>query len=81
MKETQKEKYLSLIKKARRKEKYVLIKYLKYRLQERKAIFTEIFNKYAENKLSILESIETRKEKNVSFADFQKINGERIVLN
>ena len=81
MKETQKEKYLSLIKKARRKERFDLIKYLKYRFQERKAIFTEVFNKYAENKLSILGSIETRKEKKVSFADFQKINGERIVIN
>ena len=75
------EVYRALISKARKKEKFYLIDYLKYRMQGRKALFTEVKHFYSIDKLSIKKSIEQKQEKKVNFADFLQLNGQRIVLN
>lgn len=73
--------YSELMTKARRKGRYNLIDYLRYRLQNRYVLFTEIKHVYSEDRLSILRDVERQVKKKVCFSDFIKLNGERIVVN
>lgn len=73
--------YSELMTKARRKGRYSLINYLRYRMQNRCAFFTEIKHIYSIDKLSILRDVESNVKKKVCFNDFVKLNGERIVIN
>lgn len=73
--------YSALMTKARRKGRYNLIDYLRYRLQNRYALFTEMKHVYSEDRLAILQDVETNVKKKVCFSDFVKLNGERIVIN
>lgn len=75
------EQYRSLISKARKQERYNLIDYLRYRMQNRKAIFTEIKHKYSLDGLKITKTIEKEIEKKVTYNDFLKLNGQRICIN
>lgn len=73
--------YRDLISKARRQEKFNLINYLRYRMQGRKALFTEVKHIYSMDKLSIKKDVEQHKEKRVNFKDFLLLNNKRIVIN
>lgn len=75
------EQYRTLIGKARRQGRYGLIDYLRYRMQNRKAMFTEIKHKYSLDGLKIIKTIEKEIEKKVTYNDFLKLNGERICIN
>lgn len=73
--------YLSLIKKARRNERFEIIPYLKYRLQNRTAFFTEVKHIYSIDKLSIKKTTEIKNIRKVNFEEFKKLNDSRIVIN
>lgn len=73
--------YSELMTKARRKGRYNLIDYLRYRLQNRYASFIEMKHIYREDRLVILRDVETNVKKKVCFSDFVKLNGKRIVIN
>ena len=73
--------YSELMTKARRKGRYNLIDYLRYRLQNRYVLFTEIKHVYSEDRLSILRDVERQVKKKVCFSDFIKLFGKRIVIN
>ena len=74
--------YEKLISKARRQEKFDLVSYIKYRWQNRIAFYTEIKNIYGGYfGTTITRTTEKKKEKKVSFAEFLKLNGSKIVIN
>lgn len=73
--------YRKLMQTARRKERFYLIDFLRYRLQKRQAIYTELKHIYTEDGLAIKKDIEKQKTKRVSFKEFLEINGKTIVLN
>lgn len=75
------EQYRALISKARKQERYDLIDYLRYRLQNRKATFTEIKNLFSLDGLKIIKTIERKIEKKVTYSDFLKLNEQRICIN
>ena len=63
--------YLSLIKKARIQERFEIIPYLKYRLQNRAAFYTEVKHIYSSDKLSIKKTTERKNTKKVNFEEFK----------
>jgi hypothetical protein len=73
--------YEKLIRQARIEERYNILNYLKFRFNKRVAIYTEVKNIYSSSGLAIKKTIEKRKERKVNFAEYQKINGSRIVIN
>lgn len=73
--------YLTLMKKARNRERFNIIEYIKFRMQKRIAIYLEVKHIYSIDKLSIKKTIETKKSKKVNFEEFKKINYKRIVIN
>ena len=66
--------YSELMTKARRKGRHNLIDYLRYRLQNRYALFIEMKHIYREDRLVILRDVETNVKKKVCFSDFVKLN-------
>lgn len=75
------EQYRSLIHKARKQERYGLIDYLRYRMQNRRAIYTEVKNNVSIDGMKILKTVEMKRTKKVAFSDFLKLNAQRICIN
>ena len=73
--------YRELMTQARRKGRYNLIDYLRYRMQNRYAYYVELKHIYSMDKLSILKDVYKDNRKKVCFNDFLGLNGKTIVVN
>ena len=67
--------WYSLIKEARKTERFHLIPFMRYKAQKGVAIYTEIKNILYPSGLEIKKTIEVRKKKKVkTFKEFEKLN-------